>query len=257
MNISNIRSLLSTRMAAGFDFYERRPGQYQLILPITHEDGDMVDIYLQNSPLGEDYVRIYDCAMTLMRLSYSYDLTTSTRQRIFSDILINNEVKCEEGNLYIDTPTNMLYEGIMQFAGCIQKVCNMRYWTKETVRSTFYEDLSEYIQAKLKLFSPISDQSPLPNDGLYSVDWTLTHNKRNFYLFGVRGNNKAKSVAITLLELQKGGLPFISLIVHEAMEDLGRKERQYLTRNADRQYPVLMDFKESGLADLKRLAPKL
>ncbi|HBP53867.1 MAG TPA: hypothetical protein DD643_05800 [Synechococcus sp. UBA8638] len=257
MDISNIRSLLSTRMAAGFDCYERRPGHYQLIVPITHEDGDMVDIYLQNSPLGESYVRICDCAMTLMRLSYSYDLTTSTRRRIFHDILVNNRIECEEGNLYIDTSTDMLYEGIMQFAGCIQKVCNMRYWTRETVRSAFYEDLNEYIQTKLTLFSPISNQSPLPNDGLYSVDWTLTHNKRNFYLFGVRGNNKAKSVAIILLELQKVDLPFISLIVHEAMEDLGRKERQYLTRNADRQYPVLMDFKESGLADLKRLAPRL
>lgn len=257
MNISNVKSLLSTRMAAGFDFYERRPGHYQLIIPITHEDGDMVDIYLENSPLGENYVRIHDCAMTLMRLSYSYDLTTSTRQRIFNDILVNNGVEYEEGNLYIDIPIDMLYEGIMQFAGCIQKVCNMRYWTKETVRSTFYEDLNEYIQERLTLFSPISDQSPLPNDGLYSVDWTLTHNRRNFYLFGVRGNSKAKNVAITLLELQKGSLPFISLIVHESMEDLGRKERQYLTRNADRQYPVLKDFKESVPADLERLAPKL
>lgn len=257
MNISNIRSLLSTRMAAGFDFHERRPGYYQLIIPISHEDGDMVDIYLQDSPLGESHVRICDCAITLMRLSYSYDLTTSTRQRVFNDILVNNGVEYEEGNLYVDTPVDMLYEGIMQFAGCIHKVCNMRYWTKETVRSTFHEDLNEYIEVELKLFSPICDQSPLPNDGLYSVDWTLTYNKRNFYLFGVRGNNKAKNVTITLLELQKAGLPFISLIVHEAMEDLGRKERQYLTRNADRQYPVLRDFKESSRADLKRLAPQV
>lgn len=37
------------------------------------------------------------------------------------------------------------------------------------------------------------------------------------------------------------------------MEDLGRKERQYLTRNADRQYPVLDDFRESVVADLHRL----
>ena len=153
----------------------------------------------------------------------------------------------------------MLYEAIMQFSGCIQKVYNMRYWTKETVRSIFYEDLHTHILANLTQFSPVINQSPLPNDGLYNVDWTLTYNKCNFYLFGVNGSSKAKNVAIILLEFQKQLfqkqlLPFISLIVHEDMESLGRKERQYLTRNADRQYPCLMDFKESGPADVKRFA---
>ena len=94
----------------------------------------------------------------------------------------------------------------------------------------------------------------MPNAAVFSVDWTLTHNTRNFYLFGVLGNDKAKNVAITLLEFQKADLPFISLVVHEDMEALGRRERQYLTRNADRQYPVLDDFKESVVSDLRRLA---
>ena len=65
---------------------------------------------------------------------------------------------------------------------------------------------------------------------------------------------KLVAMAITLLELQKARLPFISLVAHEDMEALGRRERQYLTRNADRQYPVLDDFKESAEADLLRLA---
>ena len=39
-------------------------------------------------------------------------------------------------------------------------------------------------------------------------------------------------------------MPFISLVVHEDIEDLGRKESVYLTRNADTQYPVLNDFKD-------------
>jgi len=118
----------------------------------------------------------------------------------------------------------------------------------------FYDDLSDYITSKLRSYSPVASQTPMPNVAVFSVDWTLTHNKRKFYLFGVRGNDKAKNVAITLLELQKANLPFISLVVHEEMEALGRRERQYLTRNADRQYPVLHDFKESVAADLLRLA---
>ena len=254
MDINSIRASLSGRIAAGFDIYERRQGDYQLIIPICHEDGDMVDIYLQESPRGEAYIRICDFGMALMRLSYSYDLNTDTRLRIFDDILINNRVANDDGNLCLDVPVGTLYEGIMQFAGCVQKVCNMRYWARETVRSAFYDDLSDYITANLTPYSPVASQAPMPNAGVFSVDWTLTHNRRDFYLFGVLGNDKAKNVAITLLEFQKARLPFISLVVHEDMEALGRRERQYLTRNADRQYPVLDDFKESVVADLRRLA---
>ena len=254
MDSNSIRALLNGRIATGFDIYERRQGDYQLIIPICHEDGDMVDIYLRESARGDAYIRICDLGMALMRLSYSYDLNTDARRRIFDDILINNRVANDDGNLYLDVPVGALYEGIMQFAGCVQKVCNMRYWARETVRSGFYDDLSDYITSNLTSYSPVASQTPLPNAGVFSVDWTLTHNRRDFYLFGVLGNDKAKNVAITLLEFQKATLPFISLVIHEDMEALGRRERQYLTRNADRQYPVLDDFKESVVADLRRLA---
>ncbi len=254
MNISSIRDALGGRMAAGFDIYTRREGGYQLIVPICHEDGDMVDMYLQDSPRGEAYIRICDFGMALMRLSYSYELNSDTRRRIFDDILINNHVANDDGNLCLDVPVGALYEGIMQFAGCVQKVCNMRYWAREVVRSSFYEDLSDYVRSNLAPYAPVADQTPISNAGVFSVDWTLTHNRRDFYLFGVLGNDKAKNVAITLLEFQKSNLRFISLVVHEDMEALGRRERQYLTRNADRQYPVLDDFREGVVADLDRMS---
>lgn len=98
-------------MAAGFDIYTRREGGYQLIVPICHEDGDMVDIYLQNSPRGEAYIRICDFGMALMRLSYSYELNSDTRRRIFDDILIHNQVANDDGSLCLDVPVGALYEG--------------------------------------------------------------------------------------------------------------------------------------------------
>ncbi len=253
MDTDSIRALLNGTVAASFDIYQRRPGQYQLIVPILHEDGDMVDIYLQDSPRGEGHVRICDFGMTLMRLSYSYDINTPTKQKIFDSILINNRVLNADGNLYLDAALETLYESILQFAGCAQKVCNMRYWTRETVRSAFYDDLKEYVTTELTQFNPIADHSPLAEYPI-SVDWRLTHNRRSFYVFGVLGNDKAKNVAIALLEFQKEPLSFISLVVHENFEELGTKERLYLTRNADTQYPVLNDFREKAPTDIGRLA---
>ena len=237
----------------GIDVYERRIGNFQLIIPILHEDGDMVDIYIQDSPLGEGYIRVCDFGLTLMRLSYTFDVAKPTRQRILESILIKNDVINNNGNLYLDAPVNLLYESILQFAGCAQRVCNMRYWSRESIRSAFYDDLKDCVTTELMRFTPLPEASPLP-DYPINVDWTLVHNNRNFYVFGVLGNDKAKTVAISLLELQKAQLPFISLVVHEDMEDIGRKERLYLTRNADTQYPVLNDFRERAVADIERIA---
>lgn len=254
MDINKAMKELRVKANAGFDFQERRPGKYQLIVPIHHEDGDMVDVYLQDGSGAPGTIRVCDFGMALMRLSYTYEINTDARQRILDSILMNNGVQNDNGNFYIDTPLELLYESILQFTGCVQKVCNMRYWNREIIRNTFYQDLREYTTTELKRFDPRPDISPLPDYPVISVDWSLTYNERDFYMFGVNSNEKAKSTAICLLEFQKANLPFTSLIVHEDREELGRKEGTYLTRNADKQYPSLKDFRALALSDIPRLA---
>ena len=254
MDISYVRGLLGAIPATGFDVYERETGDCQLIVPIFHEDGDMVDIYLDDSPLGVAYIRVCDFGMALMRLSYTFDISTRTREDIFESILINNGVNNHEGNLHLDVPVDRFYEGVLQFSGCVQKVCTMRYWGRETVRSAFYDDLKNYVTTNLTEFSPVANRTPLPDYPVISVDWSLTHNSRNLFLFGVGGDDKAKTVAIYLLEFKKALLPFISVVVHEDMEELGRREKSYLTRNADKQYPDLDAFKGDVVGDIYRLA---
>ena len=254
MAVDGIRAALERTPGQRFDLYERRPGDFQVILPILHEDGDMVEIYLQEVPHREGFIRVCDFGHALMRLSYTFEVNSSTRQKILDSILYNNSVTNSGGNLYIETPIDKLYEGILQFAGCVQKVCNMRYWSRESVRSLFYEDLREHVETRLADFSPKPDLFPLDDNPLLSVDWSLTYNNRDLFLFGVRGSDKAKNVAISLLEFQKAKLPFISLVVHEDMHDLGRRELSYLTRNADKQYPELGAFREDATEDIQRLA---
>ena len=130
--LQKIRASIGHDMSGGLDFYERRPGIHQMIIPIFHEDGDMVDIYVQDSPKGDGYVRICDFGMTLMRLSYTFDVSTPTRERILESILINNRVERGDDGLYLDAPIGIVYESVLQFAGCVQKVCNMRYWDDDS-----------------------------------------------------------------------------------------------------------------------------
>ena len=254
MDINNVRVAINPAKSDGFDVYERRPGHYQIIAPIFHEDGDMLDLYLMDSPRSDGYIRVCDFGLTLMRLSYTYDIDTDAKRRIFDGILSNNDVENDNGNLYIDTTLGMLHQDVLRFAGCVQKVCNMRYWSREIVRSAFYQDLENYTVTQLSAFDPQPDLSPIPDYDLITVDWTLKYNDRNMYLFGVRGNDKAKNAAIALLEIQKARLPFISIVVHEDMEELGRRERMHLTRNADTQYPRLLDYTQRASDDIPRIA---
>ncbi len=161
----------------------------------------------------------------------------------------------DDGNLYLDTSADMLCRSILQFTGCAQKICNMRYWHRENVRSEFMEHLNEFVTAELGQYDPQKNIAPLPESyNILTVDWRLTHRERNFYLFGVGGDNKAKTAAITLLEFQKAKLPFLSLVVHENMEDLSVKPRTYLTKNADKQFPTLGDFREGAKDTIERMA---
>lgn len=255
MDTSKVLNIIRSSGAKGFDIYERRPGQYQLIVPILHEDGDMVDIYLLESSESKDSIRICDFGMTLMRLSYTYEINTDSRQKAFDSILINNGIKNCEGNLYLDANLEMLYECILQFAGGIQKVCNMSYWGKEsTPSSLFYKNMDKYVTTDLSEFCPKPNQTPLPDYKTLIVDWSLTHNNCNFYLFGVRGNHKAKSTAISLLEFKEAKLPFISLIVYDDMNELGKKEIIYLNKNANNEYLTLADCQDKMFADIHQIA---
>ena len=64
-------------------FRERRPGILQLIAPLYHDDGDMMDIFLEATNGKQERIRICDHGMTLMRLSYSFELDTPNKERIF------------------------------------------------------------------------------------------------------------------------------------------------------------------------------
>ena len=251
MDIKNVLNSLNT-YSTRFEIYERRKGKYQLVAPFLHEDGDMVDLYLQQSPEGNGYIRICDFGMSLMRLSYNYDINTKPRTQILESMLTNNGITNDSGNLFLDTSIDKIYEGILQFVGCIQKVCSMDYWSKETIQSLFYEDLKKVILSDFKDFKPQPDVELIPE--IVKVDWKLEWKNHDFYLFGIRGKDKAYQSAIALLEFMKAEKKFISLVVHENKDKLGNKEENYLTRNADKQYPKLNDFASSGKNDIKRLA---
>jgi len=132
----------------------RRPGVTQLLAPLFHEDGDMVDIFVDEPINDSGTVRISDHGSTLMRLSYTYDLDTENRQRIFNRILSENRIQEQDGRQFIDTEPGRLYPAMLQIAQAVAKVSSMQYYKREVIKNLFYEQLTEFIEAQLARYNP-------------------------------------------------------------------------------------------------------
>jgi hypothetical protein len=233
---------------------ERRPGVMQLLVPLYHEDGDMIDIFVEPAECGQDKIRICDHGMTLMRLSYSFDIDTPNKERIFQRILSENSIHEDDGNLFFESEPGSLYPSILHFAQAIAKVSNLQLLRREMIKSLFMEMLAEFISDALKKFHPRERGFPLPQREDLEVDFEFGIKPRPIYLFGVKDDSKARLTTISCLEFQRAGIPFKSFVVHENFDALTKKDRSRITSAADKQFISLDDFKTNAVQVLEREA---
>ena len=246
--------LLKEQFNNQVSFRERRLGVLQLVAPLYHEDGDMVDIFLEPTNGGEEHIRICDHGMTLMRLSYHFDIDTPNKERIFQRILSENRISEDNGNLFLDAKPESLYPSVLQFAQTVAKVSNMEFFKREVIATLFYEMLAEFIEDSLRKYNPRQMVFPIPERDDLEVDFEFSIRPRPIYLFGVRDSAKARLTTISCLEFQRAKLPFKSFVVHEDFESLTRKDRSRITSAADKQFISLDDFKANAEQVLEREA---
>ena len=227
-------------------FKEKRPGILQVFAPLFHEDGDMIDMFLDLPPDGGRTVRVSDHGLTVMRLSYSYELDTPNKRRIFHRILSENGVQEQNGALFIDATWESLYPAILQFAQTVARVSNMQLFKREVIQSMFFELLTEFIDEKLGRYSPRPNVLPMPERDDLEVPFAFEIAPHPVYLFGVKDNSQARLVTISCLEFQKKRLRFKSIVVHEEFENLSRKDRTRITNAADKQFTTLEDFRDKA-----------
>jgi hypothetical protein len=226
------------------EFRERRPGIVQVLAPLFHADGDMVDIFLVDPPPGSSRIRVSDHGMTLMRLTYAYELDTENKQRIFHRILAENRIAEDRGRLFLDAEPAGLYPAILHFAQTLAKVSSMQFFKREVIQSLFYEQLEEIVEESLAPYHPRPRAFPIPEHDEYEVDYLFELSPRPIYLFGVRDNDKARLATISCLEFQRRDLKFKSVAVHRDFEaELTAKDRARITSAVDKQFPSLDDFR--------------
>lgn len=233
---------------------EKRPGVTKLIAPLFHEDGDMLDIFLEE--LGDNRVRVSDKGLSLMRLSYFYDIDTPNKERIFRQILNENKVDEEEGNIYLDVDKQNIYPAVLHFGQTVAKVANMSLYRREVISNLFYEQLNDEILEKFSRYNPVADYCPLKEREDLVVDYALTNTRTPIYLFGVKDRDSAKLrlSALSCVQFQVSELPFSSVVVHQDFNTQTKRDQSILTNAVDKQFTNFSDFSSRGLQTIERLA---
>lgn len=245
--ILTIHELIRAQFGDQFKIREVRPDIFQLYLPFYHEDGDMVEIYLDFSEKDAngkpaESVRITDFGMTIMRLSYTYELDTPHKEQIFLRILAENCLAEDDGHLFIDSSLSSLMPSLMQFAQAVAKISTMRQFKREVIESLFFEELDDFIMNQLAAYTPQKKVTPIPDRDDLEVDYSLHANGHPVYVFGVKDSNKARLATISCLEFALKKIPFKSYIVHQDFDGLPKKDRIRLLSASDKQFPTLSDF---------------
>lgn len=220
---------------------------YRLYAPFFHEDGDMYSIYLEASADG---ITIRDFGNTLMRVSYTFDISTPKKKKVLQDIVKSNLGELDDGELLIHTTASDVQDAIYQYAQLVSKVSNIDILSRETVKSMFYEYFNDFVMTQLKAYHVQKKVFPT-NDRELVVDYAIPGDKP-IYLFGVNSDAKASRVVISCLTFQKHTLPFRSVVVHEDLNGLNGFNRRQITNVADKQFYTLDDFRNGGIAYLER-----
>lgn len=252
MNMQYIGDILSRSLNNSFRIEEKRNNLYQIFVPLFHDDGDMMDIYIH--PNNDGTITICDYGNTLMRLSYTFEINSPRREKILNSIINDNGGYLDDGNICIKSTPKLLFENVMQLSQIISQVDAMKLSKHRSVKSVFYDDIDAYIGSYLQDFHPQKNVLPIPSRDDLTVDYKLTLHNKQFFLFGILGNEKALSSVISILSFQQEKIPFTSIAIHSNYKDLSQMTQKKIMNAADKQFFDLNSFYDTAERFLERTA---
>ena len=253
MDKAYLMKILSNSFKKGFQIEEKKENLFQLFAPLYHPDGDMMDIFIKVNPSNPKYLTVCDCGLTLMRLSYDFDIDTPNKQNILNNIISENGAVFDNGDISITSKSEFLFMNILQMTQISAKIMNMRTLQRDIVTSLFFEQLNDHIHTKLKDFHPETGFAPLQGREDLTVDYLFKTNKgKPVYLFAVNNNDKAKTATISMLFFQRENLHFTGAVVHENYDALSANVRKSIMSASDKQFYDLSDFEKNSSEFLNR-----
>ena len=238
--------LLREYPAEMFKVIEKSNKEFQLIAPLFHEDGDMMTIFLKETEDGR--IEIFDHGMSLMRLSYTFDIDTDNKEKILNSLVMAKDAENRNGDICLTVKPEQLFTGIMTYSQLVDQICNLNILSRETGSDMFYDNLNLMVERVLTGYSYKKD-SYLPGYSDMKVDYVFQADNRQkpVCLFGIKDTNKAQQTTICCLQLARKRIPFKSVAVFENMDSgITKFARNSVVNTVGKVFSDLEGFKENA-----------
>ena len=252
MDKDTIMGILTNHISKNFYVVPQKENLFQVFAPYFHPDGDMMDIFIQITPDNDDSVIVCDCGLTLMRLSYDFNIDSDKKKSLLQTILNEHNAKNDKENICIETKPEFLIQGILSMTQVISKISSMSMYNRDIINSQFYEKIQAFIHTKLEKYNPIDNYVPLPSQDYLTVDYCFNVGNKPVFLFAVKTADKAKNAVISMLTFQKENIPFTGVVVHQSFDELSTKDKKLVMSAADKQFYDIQDFIENSASFLPR-----
>lgn len=260
MNIATLTKDFRSRVCEQIDLEPEGEGRFLVKSPFRFEDGDHYVITLKNE--GNRWI-LSDEASTIMHLSYWLDAEDATklggkRREIIDSSLAAYLVQNRDGELIIPVKEDRFGDALFNFVQALTKVTDISFLSREIVRSTFMEDLKEFLirtvgENRLQIDWTDPQRDPA---GVYPVDFRVNGMKRPLFIYGLPNEEKVSLATISLLTFEKWRLPFKSIGVYEEQEKIQPKPVARFTDAVEKAYSSLRGNEERLGEYLKRNMPK-
>ncbi len=215
--------------------------RYRVLTPFLFEDGDHLAVVLKRE---QDRWVLSDEGHTFMHLTYDIDerdLQRGNRAKIIANTLAAFSVDDRAGELILTVPGDRYGDALYSFVQALLKIADVTYLAREQVRSTFLEDLRDFLTARVpeqrrqfEWHHPQHDP-----DAKYVVQCRVNGSERPLFIFALPNDDWVRDATIGLLQFERWNLRFRALGIFEEQEAINRKVLARFTDVCGQQFSSL------------------
>jgi hypothetical protein len=215
-------------------------GRFVVEQPFCFPDGDHFVVVLQKLPNG--WV-LTDEGHTLMHMDYDdVDLSSKTRARVLDETLTAFNVHhVADGALQLNVPGECFGDALFTYLQALNKVTDLAFIRRETVKSLFMSDVRELMQNLVPEDRRVFDYHDASRDpeANYSVDLLIDGVRQAEFVFFITNDMNCQQATIVCHQFEHWHIPFHATGIFENQMVIGRKYVAQFSDVAYKQIPSL------------------